>query len=52
MEDGIFHIISNFGFPALVCFYLMTTVVKAVDRNTTALDALKEELKNFLTKHQ
>ena len=51
MEDSIIHVLSNFGFPALFCFYLMNSVVKAVDKNTTALEALKEELREIFLKH-
>lgn len=43
-------ILSQFGFPAAVCFYLMNRVVKSIDKNTTALEALKEELRQFLTR--
>lgn len=52
MEETILNILSNFGFPAFVCFYLMSRVVKAIDKNTTALEALKEELRHLLlSKH-
>ena len=47
MEDAIFNALSNFGFPAVVCFYLMTSVVKSIDKNTTALEALKDELRQI-----
>ncbi len=48
MEE-ISKIISQFGFPAAVCFYLMNRVIKSIDKNTTALDALKDELRRILT---
>lgn len=47
MEESVFHVLSNFGFPAAVCFYLMSRVVKSIDKNTTALEALKEELRQL-----
>lgn len=50
MEDELLHIISNFGFPAIVCFYLMTRVVRSIDQNTTALEALKSELRQIFFK--
>lgn len=51
MEETLIHVLSNFGFPALVCFYLMHNVVKAVDKNTTALEALKDELREIFLKN-
>lgn len=47
MEE-LSQIISQFGFPAAVCFYLMSRVVKSIDKNTTALEALKDELRKIL----
>lgn len=47
MEETILSAISNFGFPAAVCFYLMNRVVHSIDKNTTALEALKEELRQL-----
>lgn len=52
MEEAILHALSNFGFPAAVCFYLMTRVVDSIDKNTTALEALKEELREFFLKRR
>lgn len=48
MEEIIANTISNFGFPAAVCFYLMSRVVHSIDKNTTALEALKDELRQLL----
>ena len=51
MEETISNAISQFGFPIAVCFYLMSRVVKSIDKNTTALEALKDELRHlFLNK--
>lgn len=47
MEEVISSIISQFGFPIAVCFYLMSRVVKSIDKNTTALEALKDEIRHL-----
>lgn len=47
MEDFIFNCISQYGFPAAMCIYLMARVVKAVDKNTTALESLREEIRRL-----
>lgn len=52
MEDTILHALSNFGFPAMVCFYLMSRVVSSIDKNTTALESLKEELRQLFLSRQ
>lgn len=50
MEDYILNAVSNFGFPAAFCFYIMARVVKAVDKNTTAIEALREDIQRLLHK--
>ena len=50
MEDYILNAVSNFGFPAVFCIYIMARVVKAVDKNTTAIDALREDIQRLLHK--
>lgn len=47
---SISEILTQFGFPAAVCFYLMARVVKSVDKNTTAIDALREEIMKLVNK--
>jgi len=49
MEDLLLSNISQFGFPIAICFYLMARVVKAVDKNTTAIDSLREDIHRLLT---
>ena len=51
MEE-ISAVISEFGFPAAVCFYIMNRVIKSIDKNTTALDALKDELRKILSEQK
>lgn len=48
MEDLIFNSLSQFGFPIAICFYLMARVVRAVDKNTTAIESLREDIHRFL----
>ena len=48
MEEFIIQNLKELGFPIAVCFYLMARVVKAVDKNTTAIEALREEIKKLI----
>ena len=50
MEDIILNSLSQYGFPVAMCFYLMARVIKAVDRNTTAIDSLREDIKHLLNR--
>lgn len=45
MEDFIINAIAQFGFPAIITFYLLTRTTKAIENNTKALHELKEELR-------
>lgn len=51
MEELIISNISNFGFPAVVCFYLMFRVVRSVDNNTNAIENLRNDINRLIQTH-
>lgn len=51
MEDLFLQGISQYGFPIAMCFYLMARVIKAVDRNTTAIDSLREDIRHLIQRN-
>lgn len=44
MEEPILSLVSNFGFAAVVAFYLLTQTTNAIKNNTQALNDLKAAL--------
>ena len=50
MEDLILKAITEFGFSAVVAFYLLTKTTKAIENNTKAINALKEKIDRIISK--
>lgn len=46
MGDAVINTLSNFGFSAVCCFYLLTRVTTAIDNNTKALKDLEILIKS------
>ena len=44
MDEPILNLLSNFGFAAIVAFYLLTQTTNAIKNNTQALNDLKAAL--------
>ena len=47
MELSNLAILSEFAFPCLVSFYLLTKTTKTIEENTKAIQELKQLFENF-----
>lgn len=49
MEDFLLNVLETFGFPAVMCFYLITRTTRAIDNNTAALKSLTKEIRRRMS---
>ncbi len=47
MESTILQFAESFGFPAILCLYLITRTTKAIDNNTKALEKLADRIERI-----
>ena len=47
MELTLLQLAESFGFPAILCLYLITRTTKAIDNNTKALEKLADKIERL-----
>lgn len=48
MDNFLIQAVTEFGFPAVMCFYLIIKTTKAIDNNTQALEKLERQIEKLI----